>query len=97
MKPLNIYVCNVEWLAMLIAVGHPGTGIAKMYLMYIWVVRSVHTPRDKLYLLEVVQRVESRVKLHYIGYDDSSDEWHELDDVVTANTRDPNNSRKCIT
>ena len=61
------------------------------------VTRSVHKPRDKLYLVEVVQRAGSRVKVHYIGYDDSSDEWHELGDIVTTNTRDPTNTRKCIT
>ena len=38
------------------------------------VTRSVHTPRDKLYPVEVVQRVGSTVKVHHIGYDDSSDE-----------------------
>ena len=61
------------------------------------VTRSVHTPRDKLYPVEVVQRAGFRVKVHYIGYDDSSDEWHELGDVVTTNTRDPTCTRKCIT
>ena len=64
------YLYNVEWLAMLIALGHPGTGITKIYLML-----------DKLYLL---QRAGSRVKVYYIGYDDSSDEWHKLSDIVTT-------------
>ena len=44
-----------------------------------------------------MQRAGSRVKVHYIGYNDSSDEWHELGDIVTTNTRDPANTRKCIT
>ena len=38
------------------------------------VTRSAHTPRDKLYPVEVVQTAGSRVKVHYIGYYDSSDE-----------------------
>ena len=53
------------------------------------VTRSVHKQRDKLYPVEVVQRAGSRVKVHYIGYDDSSDEWYELGDIVTTNRRDP--------
>ena len=44
-----------------------------------------------------MQKAGSRVKVHYIGYDDSSDECHELGDIVTTNTRDPTNTRKCIT
>ena len=61
------------------------------------VTRSVHKQRDKLYPVEVVQRAKSRVKMHYIGYDDSSDEWHELGDIVTTNRRDPINTRKSVT
>ena len=48
----NDYLYNVEWLAMLIALGHPGTGITKVYLIL-----------DKLYPL---QRAESRVKVYYV-------------------------------
>ena len=44
-----------------------------------------------------MQRAGSRVKVHYIGYDDSSDEWHELGDIVTTNRRDPTNTRNSIT
>ena len=61
------------------------------------VTRSVHKQRDKLYPVEVVQTAGSRVKVHYIGYDDSSDEWHELGDIVTTNRRDPTNTRKSVT
>lgn len=57
------------------------------------VTRFVHKQRDKLYPVEVVQRARSRVKVHYIGYDESYDEWHELGDVVTTNRRDPAGSR----
>ena len=53
-----------------VALGHPRTGITKMYMML-----------DKLYPL---QRAGSSVKVYYIGYDDSSDEWHELSDIVTT-------------
>ena len=45
----------------------------------------------------MVQKSGSRVKVHYIRYNDSSDEWHELGDNATTNTRDPTNTRKCIT
>ena len=61
------------------------------------VTRSVHKQRDKLYPVEVVQWARSRVKMHYIGYDDSSDKWHELGDIVTTNRRDPTNTRKSVT
>ena len=61
------------------------------------VTRSVHKQRDKLYPVEVVQWARSRVKMHYIGYDDSSDKWHELGDIVTTNRRDSTNTRKSVT
>ena len=51
------------------------------------------TQRHKLYPIEVVERAGPRVKIHYVGYDDSSDEWRELSDIVTSH-RDPVNSHR---
>ena len=46
--------------------------------------------RDKLYPIEVVERKGSRVKIHYVGYNDDSDEWRESSDIVPLSI--PNNS-----
>ena len=49
--------------------------------------------QDKLYPVEVVERNGSQVKIHYIGYDNSTDEWRELTDLVhSTNSGDTNNS-----
>ena len=53
------------------------------------------TQKDKLYPVEVVERAGSRVKIHYIGYDDSSDEWREVSDIITSHA-DPGNSNRNI-
>ena len=37
---------------------------------------------DRLYPVEVVDKEDHRVKIHYLGYDSSYDEWREQDDVV---------------
>ena len=37
---------------------------------------------DRLYPVEIVDREDHRVKIHYLGYDSSYDEWRERDDVV---------------
>ena len=37
---------------------------------------------DRLYPIEVVETVGSRARIHYIGYDNSSDEWRELTELV---------------
>ena len=37
---------------------------------------------DRLYPVEIVDREDHRVKIHYLGYDSSYDEWREQDDVV---------------
>ena len=57
---------------MVIALGHPGIGIIEIFLMYICQgLQGLYINKDKLYPVEVVQRAGSRVKVHYIGYDDS--------------------------
>ena len=43
-------------------------------------------PQDKLYPVEVVERNGSRVRIHYVGYDNSTDEWRELTDLVSTNS-----------
>ena len=42
--------------------------------------------QEKLYPVEVVEREDNRVKIHYVGYDSSHDEWHEYDDIVHLTT-----------
>ena len=39
--------------------------------------------KSKLYPISVVERDGSRVKIHYMGYNDSYDEWHEVSDIVS--------------
>ena len=39
--------------------------------------------RNKLYPIEVVKRQGTRVKMHHVGYNDDSDEWHESTDIVS--------------
>ena len=38
---------------------------------------------NKLYPISIVERNGSRVKIHYVGYSDTNDEWREAGDVVT--------------
>lgn len=52
---------------------------------------SVKLPRaskvaGKLYPIEVVEQDGSRVRIHYVGYDESTDEWRELADIVHLST-----------
>ena len=53
---------------------------------------SIKLPREskkqaiqKLYPMEVVDRYDSQVRIHYIGYDDEYDEWREADGLVPLN------------
>ena len=39
--------------------------------------------KSKLYPISVVERDGSRVKIHYVGYSDSYDEWREVSDIVS--------------
>ena len=39
--------------------------------------------KDKLYLIEVVEIDGSRARVHYIGYNSSSNEWRDLAELVT--------------
>ena len=39
-------------------------------------------PQDKLYPVKVVERNGSQVRIHYVGYANSTDEWRELTDLV---------------
>ena len=45
---------------------------------------------SKLYPIEVVESAGSKVRIHYIGYDDSTDEWRESTELVQlTSTRTP--------
>ena len=45
---------------------------------------------SKLYPIEVVESAGSKVRIHYIGYDDSTDEWREPTELVQlTSTRTP--------
>ena len=37
---------------------------------------------DRLYSVEVLERRDGRVKIHYIGYDSKYDEWRKEDEIV---------------
>ena len=39
--------------------------------------------KDKLYPIEVVATDGSRARVHYVGYNSSSDEWHYFGELVT--------------
>ena len=39
--------------------------------------------KDKLYPTEVVGIDGSRARVHYVGYNNSNDEWHNLTELVT--------------
>ena len=43
---------------------------------------------DRLYPVEVVDKEDHRVKIHYLGYDSSYDEWREYGDVVPLTSPD---------
>ena len=39
--------------------------------------------QDKLYPIEVVETDGSRARVHYVGYNNSNDEWRDLSELVT--------------
>ena len=39
--------------------------------------------KDKLYHIEVVEIDGSRARIHYVGYNDSDDEWRNLSELIT--------------
>ena len=43
---------------------------------------------DKLYPIEIIDSERDRVKVHYVGYDSSYDEWRESGDVVPLDSPD---------
>ena len=43
--------------------------------------RVEHDP-DKLYAVEVLEKDENRVKIHYVGYSTVHDEWRDVEDIV---------------
>jgi len=55
-------------------------------------IRRSRERRDKLYPIEVVERQGSRVKIHYVGYNDDNDEWREFSEIVPLSTPVNNSS-----
>ena len=48
--------------------------------------------RNKLYPISIVERDGSRVKIHYVGYNDGYDEWREVGDIVPPSAEPGNPS-----
>ena len=48
--------------------------------------------KSKVYPISVVERDGSRVKIHYVGYSDSYDEWREVSDIVSPSPEPSNPS-----
>ena len=42
---------------------------------------------SRLYSVEVLERRDDRVKMHYIGYDTKFDEWHKEDETYALPMR----------
>lgn len=51
------------------------------------------TNDETLYTIEILQRKGTRVKIHYVGYSSSHDEWHDENDVVVCT----NNHEETVT
>ena len=80
------YQCNVMYARMAKRTYNLREGITRNYrqLSNVTIPRINRTrTQDKLYPVEVVERNGSQVKIHYIGYDNSTDEWRELTDLQT--------------
>lgn len=52
--------------------------------------RTSHS--NKLYPISIVERDGSRVKIHYVGYNDGYDEWREVGDIVSLSPESGNPS-----
>ena len=46
--------------------------------------------KSKLYPISIVERDESRVKIHYVGYNDGYDEWRKVEDIVSLSLEPEN-------
>ena len=59
-------------------------GTCKDYRKLLFPEKLLHAARvvDRLYSVEVLERRDGRVKIHYIGYDTKYDEWHKEDETV---------------
>lgn len=91
------YQCNATYARMAKRTYNFQEGVTRNYrqLSIVTIPRINRTrTQDKLYPVEVVERNGSQVKIHYIGYDNSTDEWRELTDLVhSTNSGDTNNSK----
>ena len=52
--------------------------------------KQVQTPSDKLYRVQVIEEDKDKglVKVRYLGYDSSHDEWRKRDDIVQLDESD---------
>ena len=46
-----------------------------------------HDP-ELLYSLEVLERDGARVKVHYVGYSSTHDEWKDIEEIVTPESEE---------
>ena len=49
--------------------------------------RTRHDP-ERLFPLEVLERDGARVKVHYVGYSSTHDEWRDVEDIVTPESEE---------
>lgn len=49
--------------------------------------RTRHDP-ERLFPLEVLERDGARVKVHYVGYSSTHDEWRDIEDIVTPESEE---------
>ena len=52
--------------------------------------------KDKLYPIEVVETDGCRGRIHYVGYNDSFDEWRDLSELVDIPSHPSHNSASVI-
>ena len=55
--------------------------------------RTRHDP-ERLYPLEVLERDGPRVKVHYVGYSSTHDEWRDIEEIVTPESEEQQ-TEKC--
>lgn len=48
--------------------------------------KEKRTPRDQLYPVTVLDRNESQVKIHYVGYTSTHDEWRDISELEQLET-----------
>ena len=51
--------------------------------------RAIKVKNDKLYPIEVVKRMDNRVLINYVGYDEKYDEWRAEEEIVEPAKKKP--------